>query len=101
MEFIILFRQHFGLGQAVSIDSVVVNWPSGIEQAVYTPAINQFLTIVEDAVCLVEGDACNDNNDCTINDVYNAACNCVGTFQDADNDGVCDAEDDTNWRLYL
>ena len=39
------------------------------------------------------GTACNDNNDCTINDVYDANCNCEGTFQDSDSDGVCDADD--------
>ncbi|WKZ65772.1 MAG: T9SS type A sorting domain-containing protein [Flavobacteriales bacterium] len=39
------------------------------------------------------GTACNDNNDCTINDVYDANCNCAGTFQDSDSDGVCDAND--------
>ncbi|MBK8228950.1 MAG: hypothetical protein IPK70_17485 [Flavobacteriales bacterium] len=39
------------------------------------------------------GTACNDNNDCTINDVYDANCNCAGTFQDSDADGVCDAND--------
>jgi hypothetical protein len=41
------------------------------------------------------GTACNDNNPCTINDVYDTNCNCVGTFNgtDTDNDGVCDAFD--------
>ncbi|MBL0127509.1 MAG: T9SS type A sorting domain-containing protein [Flavobacteriales bacterium] len=39
------------------------------------------------------GTACNDNDACTINDLYNASCNCVGTFQDSDNDGTCDADD--------
>jgi len=35
------------------------------------------------------GTACNDNNDCTVNDTYNSNCQCVGIFQDSDNDGVC------------
>ncbi len=39
------------------------------------------------------GTACNDNSDCTINDVYDSNCNCAGTFEDSDSDGVCDAED--------
>ncbi|MBK8228152.1 MAG: T9SS type A sorting domain-containing protein [Flavobacteriales bacterium] len=39
------------------------------------------------------GTACNDNNDCTINDLWDANCNCAGTFQDTDSDGVCDAND--------
>ena len=39
------------------------------------------------------GTACDDNNDCTANDVYDANCNCAGTFADSDSDGVCDADD--------
>ncbi len=43
--------------------------------------------------CTLLGQSCNDNNPCTINDKYDANCNCAGTIQDSDNDGVCDAED--------
>lgn len=39
------------------------------------------------------GTPCNDNDTCTINDTYDSNCNCTGTFQDTDNDGVCDADD--------
>lgn len=39
------------------------------------------------------GDACNDFDPCTINDTVQADCNCVGTFVDTDEDGVCDFED--------
>lgn len=41
------------------------------------------------------GTACDDNNPCTINDTYDANCNCIGTStgSDSDNDGVCDAYD--------
>ncbi len=43
--------------------------------------------------CPTTGQTCNDNNPCTINDVIDNDCNCIGTFQDSDNDSVCDAED--------
>lgn len=43
---------HFGLGQEQVIDSVVVNWPSGIRDVVYNPAIDQYLTFGEGG-CLV------------------------------------------------
>ena len=43
--------------------------------------------------CSTVGQACDDGDACTTGDVYDVACNCVGTFQDADNDGVCDADD--------
>jgi|GEM_PF-323233 len=41
----------------------------------------------------LEGTSCDDNDPCTINDVYDADCNCAGTFQDSDNDGTCDQDD--------
>ncbi len=39
------------------------------------------------------GGACNDGDDCTTNDVFDTNCNCIGTFQDTDNDGICNAND--------
>lgn len=39
------------------------------------------------------GTPCDDNNSCTINDIYDSDCNCIGTFQDTDNDGTCDDYD--------
>ncbi|MEM7162067.1 MAG: VCBS repeat-containing protein, partial [Bacteroidota bacterium] len=47
------------------------------------------------------GTTCDDGDDCTINDVLDADCNCAGTFQDSDMDGICDAEDDTNGDCTL
>ena len=41
----------------------------------------------------IPGTSCSDGNDCTTNDAYDANCNCIGTFADSDNDGVCDAND--------
>ena len=41
----------------------------------------------------LEGTACDDGEACTTNDVYDVNCNCLGMFQDSDNDGVCDADD--------
>lgn len=42
--------------------------------------------------CLINT-ACDDGNACTQNDVWTATCECVGTFTDSDNDGVCDIDD--------
>jgi hypothetical protein len=39
------------------------------------------------------GTACNDGDDCTENDVYDADCNCVGTPIDTDKDGTPDCDD--------
>ena len=43
--------------------------------------------------CPTVGDPCDDGDDCTTGDVFDENCNCAGTFQDSDNDGICDADD--------
>lgn len=40
--------QHFGLGSASVITSIVVNWPSGLTKTLNNVAVNQTITIVED-----------------------------------------------------
>jgi len=54
--------------------------------------IEDYFTIDKEASCTVGG-SCDDGDPCTTNDVYDASCNCAGTFQDGDGDGVCDAND--------
>jgi Ni,Fe-hydrogenase III small subunit len=40
------------------------------------------------------GTACDDGDACTVGETYDSNCGCSGgVFQDADNDGVCDAND--------
>ncbi|MBC7863319.1 MAG: VCBS repeat-containing protein [Bacteroidia bacterium] len=45
------FQLHFGLGAATTIDSVVVNWPSGVQTVIVTPAADQFLNVIEVNPC--------------------------------------------------
>jgi len=52
----------------------------------------EFLAQIEDCDCTA-GLACDDQDDCTINDVLDANCDCAGTFQDSDADGTCDADE--------
>ena len=62
----------------------------------YTANSNSTLTpIFELLDCnqIPAGTPCNDGDVCTTNDVYDANCNCAGTFADSDGDGVCDAND--------
>jgi len=49
------------------------------------------------------GQACDDNDPCTIDDVITELCNCAGTFEDKDNDGICavDDEDDLDSCIPL
>jgi hypothetical protein len=40
-------RLHFGLGGADTIESIIVNWPSGNEQTLSNVEADQIITIVE------------------------------------------------------
>jgi len=40
-------RVHFGLGSTSKIDKLVIHWPSGTEQTVDSPKIDQILTVEE------------------------------------------------------
>ena len=53
-------RAHFGLGDATIIDSVKVEWPSGAVQVLTAVAVNQFLTITEEAPPTVAAQAVTD-----------------------------------------
>jgi len=55
-------RQHFGLGSAANIDSIIINWPSGIIQKLANVNPNQFMTIVEATSTLVTGKIYIDEN---------------------------------------
>ena len=48
-------NQHFGLGDATNIDSIRVEWPSGIVQVLTDVAVDQFLTIEETCCGLYTG----------------------------------------------
>jgi hypothetical protein len=37
----------FGLNQAITIDSLIIKWPSGTRQQITAGAVNQTLTIIE------------------------------------------------------
>lgn len=41
------FNLHFGLGTASTIDSVVINWPSGIVDKLFGKPADQFITVIE------------------------------------------------------
>ena len=41
-------RIHFGLGTATRVDCLVVHWPSGHRQTVHGPAVDAYLTVVEE-----------------------------------------------------
>lgn len=49
--------------------------------------------ITVDVELCTPGNSCNDGDPCTSGDVFISGCNCIGTFQDSDNDTVCDFYD--------
>jgi len=49
--------------------------------------------------CPPTGTACDDNDPCTVNDLEDGNCNCTGTFEDKDADGICDANDSCDGSL--
>ncbi len=59
----------FGLGDASTIDSVVVLWPSGYRQVLAGPAVNQSLFITEDNASKVCGTAYYDINGNCVKDL--------------------------------
>lgn len=55
----------FGIGDATIVDTIRVEWPSGITQTLTNQAINDCFTIIEDGGSLICGTAYNDlNNNC-------------------------------------
>jgi len=40
-------RLHFGLGDATTVDSVEVRWPSGAKEKFSIPKVDQIVTLVE------------------------------------------------------
>jgi len=44
---------HFGLGSSNIVDSLVIDWPSGIRQVIYNLPVNQYITVVEDTTLTI------------------------------------------------
>lgn len=66
---------HFGLGDADIIDSIIVQWPSGLEETLLSVSINQYLTISEGEISQVLDDEVN-----RLPDRYNVSMNYPNPF---------------------
>ena len=60
----------FGLGNNTFIDSLIVNWPSGIVQRFDSILVNQFITIVEGATAIFHKNTIQSKNGCLSVMVY-------------------------------
>ena len=54
-EYMSSLNGHFGLGQATTIDQLIVRWPSGIVDIYANPEINGAFTVTEGATLAVNG----------------------------------------------
>ena len=61
-------RQHFGIGSATKIDSLVVRWPSGTVDELSNLSINGQITLVEGSASVQLGD-CNCDGDVDFLDI--------------------------------
>jgi hypothetical protein len=60
---------HFGLGDAVKVDSLIIEWPSGHQQLISTNTINDCLNIIEEDATEICGRFFHDeNNNCSYDD---------------------------------
>lgn len=92
--------QHFGLGDAATIDLIRIEWPSGYEQILTNVTPNQKMTIVEENGSLVTGTIYNDANANCIQD--NGEIGIANTIVEI-NGGTAHALTDENgfYRVYL
>ena len=69
--------QHFGLGSQTSIDSLIIQWPSGYVQTMTSINADQLLSIQEDDAALISGYAFNDvNGNCSLDIGEEGIANC-------------------------
>ena len=84
---------HFGFGRI-----------NAFEALSYSSNQNENITFhgeaSSDSSCQ-QGAVCDDNNSCTVNDIITADCECKGTFEDKDNDGICAIEDVDDWDACI
>lgn len=60
------FTQHFGIGQAEAIDSLIIRWPSGIIDRIVNPDHNQTLFLTEGETCTIPLDFMVEANEFTL-----------------------------------
>lgn len=78
--------EHFGLGDATSMDSVMVSWPSGIEDMFYDLPIDEHIVVIEGGGVAFPFDT--DCNPSCLGCTYEEGCNYdVNATED---DGSCD-----------
>lgn len=53
---------HFGLGNSTSVDSIVVQWPSGYIQTIFNPLIDRYRTVREPVTAVITGQIYADLN---------------------------------------
>jgi uncharacterized repeat protein (TIGR01451 family) len=70
------YRAHFGMGADAAADSIIIKWPSGLQQVITGQPANEFLTVTEPSTALITGRVIYDRNaSCTTDAGDEAAAN--------------------------
>jgi len=65
---------------------------------------------IDDGNCILPGNICNDNKNCTENDIIQNDCSCIGTLIDENQNNICDLFEDNDiasvptmseWGLFI
>jgi len=88
---------------SINVTSIVENWSNGnipdygfglyLTEAYQGVSLQDIALNIQtscNSITCNVGAACDDSDDCTINDVYDNSCNCRGTLIDQNNDNICD-----------
>ena len=90
----------FGLGDASSIDSVIINWPSGMVQYLTNVSVNNCMSITEESGNLVSGKAYHDvNGNCSYDSGELLMANTTVAIQPGPR--YVTTDDDGNYSTYL
>jgi hypothetical protein len=91
---------HFGLGEdALSVDRVVIRWPSGVVQVLSDVAANQVLTVEEPLPGDFNGDMAVTSDDLAV--WQEAFGNANPGAADVNGDGVADGHDVLFWQRWV
>lgn len=75
---------HIGIGSYPLVDSIHIDWPyadsdTSITSGIILGEVNHIIEGEGGGPICTPGTACNDSDDCTMNDVWDDDCNCAGT----------------------
>jgi len=74
-------------------DSLNIDLPGTYYCVIWDSLAQVFYQKVFVLISNCDSTPCDDNDPCTLNDITQPDCTCVGTYADTDDDGICNAQD--------